>query len=411
MVIRLGLVLALLAVPAVPAVATHEVAKCPMHQSHTGAHVRASCQMTRLGAVEVSAEKGIGQIEVHGSVAAVVQREDGRVALLDVSDPAAPRVLGRYDGNTGRPELDDPFDGDVVFSYDGRFVFYGRQTHDFSDDGLHAIDVSDPAQPRQVAYVPGGGTLRVVYHRTADAEYVITADAVLGITVFRFVRAGTGGALIPLYVDAQPLLKVGGPASAGLFVDPNDARLGIPLLYVTTGMTGLQVFDLSDPASPSLLGAWSAAGLADIEVAATPSGRTVYAATEYWFTAATAPRIVELDATDLGQITERRRFSPGEPDYVSGVNWRIQGIELAEGRLYVAHSHAGLGVLDTCCLLDPPRGATTDLGDGNTAGEFKTISPYAMDVEVSGGTVFVSDASTGTLSAFRFEPLLVHPGA
>ena len=404
-----GLVVLLAGVPALPAAADHEPAKCPMHAAHTGAHARESCQMDRLGAVEVSSTAGLGQIEVRGNLAAVVQREEGRVALVDVSDPANLRVLGRYDGNTGRPELDDPFDGDVAFSSDGRYLFYARQTHQFSNDGLHVVDILDPSQPRLVEYVPGGGTLRVAYHRSGEDEYVITADAVAGIIVFRFIRTGAGGTLVPVHVDAQPLLKVGGPASAGLVVDPHDPILSRPLLYVTTGETGLQVFDFSDPAEPVLLGSWATAGLADVEVSATAEGRTVYAATEYWFTASTAPRIVELDATNLGAITERRRFSPGEPDYPSGVSWRLQGIELSEGLLYVAHSHAGVGVIDTCCASAPPRGSTTDLGDGNTGGEFPNVAPYAMDVEVSGGVAFVSDASTGSLSAFRFDPTLEHP--
>lgn len=359
--------------------------------------------MTKLGAIEVSEEKGAGQIEVRGNLAAVVQREDGLVALVDVSDPAAPRVVGRYDGNIGRPELDDPFDGDVAFSHDGRFLFYARQTHDFSNDGLHAIDISDPTEPSLVEYVPGGGTLRVAYHRAGGAEYVVTLDAIAGMIVFRFERTATGGALVPIHVDALPALKVGGPASAGLFVDPQDDRLGKPLLYVSTGRTGLQVFDFSDPAHPVLLGTWSTSGLADIEVDATPDGRTVYAATEYWFTASTLPRIIELDATDLAAIGEVRRFSPSDPAYPAGIPWRVQGLDYFGGRLYVAHSHAGLGVLDECCTQ--PRGSTTDLGAGNAGGEFGSLAPYAMDVEpLAENVILVSDASTGTLSVFRLEP-------
>ena len=395
---------------ATSASATHEPARCPMHVPHTGAHARASCQMTRLGAVEISTTAGLGQIEVRGNLAAVVQREQGFVALVDVSDPASPRVLGRYDGNTGRPELDDSFDGDVVFSSDGRYLFYARQTHQFSLDGLHVIDVSNPAEPSLVQYLPGGGTLRVAYHRDGDEEYVITADAVAGIMVFRFLRSGGAAALVPVHVDSQPLLKVGGPASAGLYVDPDDPVLHKPLLYVTTGETGLQVFDFSDPASPVLLGVWATSGLADFEVDATASGRTVYAATEYWFTPSTPPRIVVLNATNLGAIGERERFSPGTPDYASGVSWRLQGIELSGGLLYVAHSHGGVGVIDTCCLGAEPRGSSNDLGDGNTGGEFPSGSnhPYAMDLEVSGGVVWVTDAATGTLSAFEFDPTLDH---
>jgi hypothetical protein len=361
--------------------------------------------MTKLGEVKVSEDKGLGQVEVRGTLGAVIEREGGRVALLDLSDLEAPRVIGRYDGNTGREELDDPFDGDVAFSHDGRFLFYARQTHEYSNEGLHALDISDPAEPSLAAYSPQGGMLRLAYHRSGNEEYVVTLDAIVGLTVFRFDRTSAGAVLVPVHLDPLPALKVGGPASAGLFVDPHDEILGKPLLYVTTGRTGLQVFDFSNPSQPVLLGSWSASGLADIEVDATAEGRTVYAATEYWFATSTVPRIIELDATDLGAIRENLRFSAGEPAYPSGVNWRVQGIELADGRLYVAHSHAGLGVLSTCCLQDPPPATTTDLGSGNTAGEFRTISPYAMDVELlAGGELVVSDASTGTLSLFRLDP-------
>lgn len=389
--------------PAVPAPA--ETVACPMHQPHAGPHERSSCQMTRLGAVEVSETAGIGQIEVHGTTAAVVQRENGLVAIVDVSDPAAPTVVGRYDGNTGNPQLDDPLDGDVAFSGDGRFLFYARQTHQYSNEGLHVLDLYDPSRPERVDYAPQGGTLRVAYHRAGDTEYLVTLDAVTGMIVYRFVRTAAGGTLVPVHVDALPALKVGGPASAGLFVDPNDPALGVPLLYVATGETGLDVFDLSSPESPERVGSWSTAGLADIEVVATGESRTVYAATEYWFGRQTPPRIIELDATDLSSITEGHRFTPGEPDYPAGVSWRVQGIEVADGKLYVAHSHGGLGVLDTCCLGQPPVASTTDLGEGNTGGEFRSISPYAMDVEVAGDVILVSDASTGTLSTFRLDPV------
>lgn len=382
-----------------------EVPVCAMHQPHAGPHERASCGMTKLGEVEVSQEMGLGQIEVRGTLGAVVEREGGRVALLDLSDPANPAVLGRYDGNTGREEFDDPFDGDLAFSHDGRFLFYARQTHQYSNEGLHALDISDPADPSLAAYSPQGGMLRLAYHRAGSEEYIVTLDAIAGLTVFRFDRTAGGAALVPVYLDPLPALKVGGPASAGLFIDPEDEKLGVPLLYVTTGRTSLQVFDFSTPSRPVLLGSWNGGGLADIEVHASAGHRLVYAATEYWFTPSTVPRIVVLDATDLAAITETARFSPGDPAYPAGVNWRVQGIELADGRLYVAHSHAGLGVLDSCCLQDPPVATTTDLGTGNTGGEFRTISSYAMDVELlEGGELLVSDASTGSLSVFRLDP-------
>lgn len=372
---------------------------CAMHEEHDGAHERSSCGLQRLGGVEVSSSGGLGQIEVRGDLAAVVQRDDGAVALVDVTDPADPRVLGRYDGGTGRPELDDPFDGDVAFSADGRHVFYARQTHSFSNDGLHVVDVTDPVAPRRASYVPAGGTLRVTSYVDATGEYVVTLDAVAGLTVFRFEPATA--TLTPVHVDALPALKVGGPASAGLHVDPDDAALGIPLLYVATGRTGLEVFDFSSPATPSKLGAWSTAGLADIAVRADSSRRTVYAASEYWFQKRTPPQVLELDVTDLADIRERRRVSLGDGGVPAQPAWRVQGLALGPLGLHVAQSHAGLGVLGLADLDGPVLASTTDLGEGNPGGEFPTIAPYAMDVEVVGGTLYVTDASTGTLTTFR----------
>jgi hypothetical protein len=371
---------------------------CELHVEHDGPHERSSCGLERLGQVEVSPDAGAGQLEVRGGLAAVVQREDGRVALVDVRDPAAPRVVGRYDGGTGRPELDDAFDGDVAFSADGRHLFHAHQTHQFSNDGLHVVDVSDPTAPRRTAYVPMGGALRVAAHADATGEYVVVLDAVAGLVVLRFEP--TTGTAVPVHVDALPALKVGGPASAGLWIDRRDARLGVPLLYVTTGKGGLDVYDLSSPAAPRKLGSWAGEGLADVVVRSDATGRTVLAATEYWFNARKAPRLVHLDATDLGAITRVRQLALAD-DAPAGVPWRLQGLALGPHGLHVAHSHAGMGVFDLADLEGAPVAATTDLGEANPAGELPGPSTYAMDAEVVGDVVWVTDASTGTLTSFR----------
>ena len=403
------LALTMWAAPAAPATEQSSAA-CVMHAAHGSTpHERVSCGMTRLGAVKVSNTAGLGQIEIREGLAAVVERDDGTVALVDVKDPAAPRVVGRYNPNTGRPDIDQPYDGDVVFSSDGRYLFYARQTRQWSTEGLHVVDISDPANPKVAAYAPAGGTLRVAYHRIADAEYVLILDAVTGLQVFRFQRAAAAAALVPVHIDALPQLKVGGPASAGFHIDPLDPQLKVPLLYVTTGKTGLDVFDFSAPESPRKLGSWSTAGLADIAVRATETERTVYAATEYWFTKQSKPRIVELDAANLGAIKERGRFSPGETP-VNAQNgsklWQVQGLALAGDLLYVAHSHSGLAVVDICCGGTGLRGSTTDLGDANTGGEFAASAPYAMDVEANSEVAFVTDAATGTLSTFQLAATL-----
>lgn len=392
------LVIALVALGLVAASAAD--AGCRTAADEDGATMPHTCGLTPIGAVEVSTTAGIGQIAVHDRLAAVVQRDDGQVALLDLSDPAAPTVLGRFDGGTGVDSLDNPLDGDVAFSDDGAYVFYARQTSDASNEGLHVLDVSDPSNPTRVAFEPQGGMLRVAYSRIDGTEYVATLDAMVGLTIFRVDRSPAAPVLTPVHVDPLPELKVGGPASAGL-VFTDDPLLGAPLLYVADGTTGLTVLDVSDPAQPSELGGWDDTGLAEIVVDHDPvtGVRRVIAAREYWFDDQSPPELVVLDAGDLGTITEVERvlLGPEEP----GVTWRPQGMRLVDGRLHVALSHGGLVVLDADHLTDAPVATTTDLGEHNTDSPFRRTSPYAMDVHVTDdGLILVSDASTGVLSIF-----------
>ncbi|MGH2757419.1 MAG: LVIVD repeat-containing protein [Actinomycetota bacterium] len=337
-----------------------------------------------IGALEVSRKAGLGRLELHGKLAAVLQRDEGAVALVDVSNPSKMKVLGRYDD-----DIPDSFDGDLAFSDDGKWLFYGRQTHQFSKDGIHVLDVTDPKSPSFVHYQPQGGTLRVAYFKGAGGEWAFSLDAIHGLVVNRFVPEA--GALVPVHVNALPALKVGGPASGGLFIERKDPILGVPLLYAATGSTGVEIFDISDPAAPTLLGSWNGTGLAEVEVVATKKRRTIYGATEYWFDKSLEPRVMELDATDPGAI---------ELEDVGGLacapddRWRAQGMALGGTDLYAAYSNAGLVVFEGA---DLPR-ELLPLPDvaGNEAAAM-TVAPYLFDVEIKGPRVYATDAATGML--------------
>lgn len=335
--------------------------------------------------IKVSKVGGLGRVEVHGSVGAVLQRDEGTVAILDTKDLSRPKVVGRYD------TAKDSLDGDLAFSQDGKWLFYARQTSNFDEEGVHVLNVSDPTNPTLAFYLPAGGAYRVQYIEQGDAEWVVLLDAIDGMVVSRF--DSTTGALIPVHVDALPALKVGGPASAGFFYDAKDPMLGVPLLYVSTGRTGLQVFDFSDPVQPALLGSWSELGLAEIEVIATKRSRTVYAASEYWFGRTIPPEVVVLDASDLAKVKERDRIGLGLPPEEGNF---VQGMAVSGDHLYVAHSTKGLVVFDT--------------GNGKVVRSFRLRgkrnesagvlgSPYAIDVELVGPSIYLTDASLGTLTA------------
>lgn len=332
-------------------------------------------------------------MEVHGKIAAVLQRDEGIVSLVDVGNPAKPEVLGRYDGGVEQQRAGKSLDGDLAFSSDGNWLFYARQSTQMSADGLHVIDVSDPAAPALRLYQPEGGTFRVAVYETESATYVITMDAIEGLVVNRFEP--TSGVLVPVFSDPQPALKrVGGPASAGLHVDPKDPKLGVPVLYATSGTTGLQVYDLSSPEQPALLGSWGETGLAEIEVLRTKGTRTVYAATEYWFDETLVPEVVVIDAKDFGAMKEKRRIGLRVP---AAEEFRIQGMEIDRNRLYVAHSSLGLVAFT---LDGHPVGYLTDLGERNQ-GSTELSDTYAFDVDAAKGLLYVTDGATGTLTLVR----------
>lgn len=358
--------------------------------SHTVASPAARSDRERT--IVVSEEGGLGRIESQGKLGAILRRDEGIVTLLDVKNPSAPKVLGSYDDDARRS-----LDGDLAFSKDGAYLFYARQTEQFSKDGLHVLEVSDPNSPRLTTYFPMGGAYRVDSFDAGDAEYIYVLDATHGLVTLRFEPMS--GQVVPVNIDPLPALKVGGPASAGIYIDPKDPATGAPLMYVTTGQTGLQIYDLSNAAAPEVIGTWEEVGLAEVEVLSTKKQRLVYAATEYWFDKSVEPRVVVLDATDLGGIKEVASFDlryAADPQD----RHRVQGMDIRGSRLYVAHSTVGVVVFPT----DPNRPIVDrwNLPPGEPTEKAVTLgTPYAYDVEAVGNRMYVTDATSGQLSVFR----------
>lgn len=366
------------ATPCAPRVTEHDIAS---HASTRG-HAR-ECGMEAADSVQVTKQGGLGSIDIKGKVAAVVERDEGTVALVDLGKM---RVIGRYED-----DVQDSLDGDVAFSDDGDWVFYARQTSDFDEDGVHVLDVTDRSQPNRTMYLPGGGSYRLEYYQDDAGEYVVVLDAIDGLTVNRFVRES--GSLVRVFQDAAPALKVGGPASAGVFIVRKDPISGTPLMYVTTGQTGLQVYDMTDPTAPQIVGEWSDVGLADVKVRTRNGRRLVYAATEYWFDKTIPPAVVVLDATKLDAIEKvgERKIKVPVDD-----TWRAQGL-VVRPRLFVAYSHAGLIEFNRRGRLRGVAAIPTSVNE--PAGYQST--PYVMDVAVRRGMLYITDAASGRLTRIR----------
>lgn len=347
------------------------------------------CAVTQ-DSISVSDSGGLGRIEWGASLGAVLSRDEGIVTILAPHRNllAPPRVIGRYDD-----DAEDSFDGDLAFVGD-RWLLYARQTHQFSKDGIHVLDLADPRAPRLAFYQPQGGTLRIAHYNDGADSWVFSLDAVDGLVTNLFQP--TTGALAPVHASPLPALKVGGPASAGLFIDRKDPMTGKPILYVSTGRTGVEMFDISNPADPVLLGSWGEVGLAEIEVQAWKSGRRIYAATEYWFDKRLEPEVIVLDASDPDAIEEVDRYSIGAP---ADDTARVQGMAFSGGLLHVAHSREGVMVFS-------PGGSVEQRirlnGKAQEGSAYVGSGSIAFDVEYYGLGLLISDAGTGRLT-YNYE--------
>ena len=182
-------------------------------------------------------------------VYAVSNADGGKLTVVDVTDPAAPKLRGSLDGlggNTRRAALCASGTDLIVVS---------RQ------DGAHIIDVSDPDQPR----------IRTHYN---SVEYA-TGIAVDGDTAYICNR--TYG------VEIVDLTDLDHPVERGIIrsgeVQNCCAYNGVLYCGCFAGMT-VDLFDVSDPDKITKLGSVPLSGKGDSMAVRTIGGRTyLYAAT------------------------------------------------------------------------------------------------------------------------------------
>ena len=234
-------------------------------------------------------EDGGTAVAVVGSLAYVTTISSGGVlAIVDVSDPRRPTVLGHW-GN------DHPDEGDVfffaadvavsgTFAYvadwqDGASPFWhartGLKIFDVSDpdapvlhstyrthasvmgievvgsrayvgdegEGLIVLDLSDPAVPTRIGNYHSPRDLRKMA-KSGDLLYV--TDELNGISILD-VSQPDRPRLVGVYQSSE---------SSGRWGDNWDVEVRAALAYLSAGYGGLEVVDVRDPANPSLAGSF-----------------------------------------------------------------------------------------------------------------------------------------------------------
>lgn len=254
-----------------------------------------------------------------GGYAYVTAGEFG-LRILDISDPAAPAEIGFYETPAPAWEIET----------------VGNTAYVAADDGLHILNLSNPTVPAQVGF-----------HPTADAARDVAVVGKLAYVAEGYTEdAGTaerGGLHIVDLSDPANPRQVGfypmNPLDAGELERANAPRgaLGVDLLagspegplyacllYRTPERGGLRVVDVSDPANPQQVGDYA-------EVVYSVSD--VLVEDQFAFVAAGADQgLLVLNLSDPTQPVLEVNAVPGA----------ARGLALADGTLYVADHFGGL---------------------------------------------------------------------
>ena len=114
-----------------------------------------------------SGEVAASDLELHGDHAFVGSYGEGMV-VVDISDPLHPRRVGKFDCPGGQ--------NDIQLSPDGKYAAMAIDTTSNEchpgDEGTVILDVSDPTNPREIAYIDKKELPRGSHNDTLDWPYL-----------------------------------------------------------------------------------------------------------------------------------------------------------------------------------------------------------------------------------------------
>ncbi len=269
----------------------------------------------------------------------------GQVRLVDVSNPAAPRELGRVQGIPNADAVEVAAGIAYVADRGG------------AGAGLTRVDVSNPAAPVVLSTVATGGA---AYGLDLDGStlYVANGYGAAGSGPGSVLSAAVSPTGVAFLDEAQP----GNQAF--------DVRVAGGRAYVATFGSGLSIFDVSNPAVMTPL---SLAAVGNFASAVEVDGTTVYLADSQ---VGSPLAISIIDASN-----------PSVPVLRASAN-AIQGgtavdVGLGQGYAYAAVDFVGLYQFDVTNPAAPARRETV------------TSSDRATGVDVEGRTVVLADAGAG----------------
>jgi hypothetical protein len=179
-------------------------------------------------------------LELHGNYAFVGSYGEGMV-VVDIADPTKPKRVGKFACKGGQ--------NDIQLSPDGKYVAMAIETRNNGchpqDEGTSIIDVSDPANPREVAFINRQELPQGSHNNTLDWPYLYVNQYVTSYSQLEIFDLSTPSA--PRKVGA---LSFNGEDSVhDLYVDHRPD--GKTFAYAAS-MGFTDVIDVTNPAAPVL---------------------------------------------------------------------------------------------------------------------------------------------------------------
>ncbi|HEX6388654.1 MAG TPA: hypothetical protein VFZ89_04395, partial [Solirubrobacteraceae bacterium] len=251
------------------------------------------CRMERVAFLPLTEQLGdranviLGEIDVAADIAAVaITYPQAGVLFFDVSDPANPKFLSRYNGTECDQLLIDINCGAFVdLAEDGKTAYLSVQKLTLlptlplnpnairqSGPGVDVIDIADPRRPQltQAYPIAGIGGIHTVRSHTipegpssaakprAPGEYVISNQNGVGIDIAKVERIAGKRFL-------RTVRQIGTSFVEATIVNnevhdtyiQNDPIDGRTYLYNAAGFaTGFHVYDITDPEQIELVAEW-----------------------------------------------------------------------------------------------------------------------------------------------------------
>lgn len=347
-------------------------------------------------------EEGWGVHDVFSTRGYVYLLTSDGLWVMDVLDPTSPQEIGFYDIRQGRGDAwgyGTSLYRDLFVEEDYAYVTW-RFDYPYRcsfEESVRVVDVSEPAQPREVSRLPGGGKVYVAggYAYRAEESFLRVMDVsnpampqqvgfyytlgypsdVFVVGGYAYLAAGGGDGLRVISVSDPAVLQVVGFSAVNR---ATDIFVAGGYVYVTgsvgcrAGTRGtLEIIDISDPSHPRGVGGYQQhpptfSSISDLFV----TGDYAYLATGErmaW------PLLEVLDVSDPAapvRVGEYYSDTYADSIFVSG------------GYAYLTDGY-GLRVFDTS---DPT--ALVEVGFYDTPGD-------AQDVFVAGGYAYVADGNAG----------------